>query len=92
MRRPNAFLLSSVFLLTDCPGPCPCFFAGPDALVPRVTELGVTSTSAVSEPRAAATATTRFPGFPDCTTFEAYGTGGRSRGYWCVCVGMVKEM
>ena len=40
-------------------------FARTDALVPRVTEVGVASTSAVSEPRTAATTTTAFTGFPD---------------------------
>ena len=42
-----------------------------------MTELGVTSTSAVSEPGTAATTTTAFPGFPDGAAFEAFGPGGR---------------
>ena len=61
----------------------PCV-ADPDALVPRVMELGVTSTPAVSEPRTAATATTACPRFLDGAAFAAYGTDGRRRGdYWC---------
>ena len=44
-------------------------FADPDALVPRVTQLGVTSASAVFEPRTAATTTTGFPRFLDGTAF-----------------------
>ena len=60
----------------------PCF-ADLDALVPRVTELGVTSTSAVSEPRTAATATTAFTRFRDSDTFGTYGTDGRHRRRRC---------
>ena len=58
----------------------PCS-AGPDALVPRVTKLGVTSTSAVSEPRTTATTTTTFPRFRDGAAFGAYGIDGRHRSY-----------
>ena len=47
--------------------------------MPRVMELGVTSSSAVSEPRTAATATTHFAGFLDVAAFRAYGTDGRRR-------------
>ena len=55
-------------------------FAGLDALVPRVIKLlGVTSTSAVSEPRTTATAATPFARFPDGGAFGAYGTDGRRR-------------
>ena len=47
-------------------------FAGPDALVPRVASVvGVTITSAVSEPRTAATATTTFTRFRDGTAVAA---------------------
>ena len=61
-----------------------------DALVPRVTELGVTRTSAVSEPGTAATTTTAFPGFPDAATLAAYDPGarrGRNCGYLQVSIG-----
>ena len=51
-----------------------------DAFVPRVTELGITSDSAVSEPRTSATTTTRFAGFLDGDTFETHSSGHRSRG------------
>ena len=54
-------------------------FAGLDALVPRVMKLGVTSTSAVFEPRTTATATTSFARFFDDTAFGAYDAGGRCR-------------
>ena len=60
----------------------PCF-ADPDAFVPRVIMLGVTSTSAVSEPRTAATTTTAFPRFRDGAAFAAFGPDGRyPRGSW----------
>ena len=72
--------------MTDgCLGLRPCF-AGLDALVPSVIELGVTSTCAVSEPRPAATATTDFVRFRDDTAFGAHGTYGRRRSCWCVHV------
>ena len=58
-----------------------------DALVPRVMKLDVVSTPAVSEPRTAATATTRFPRFLDGTAFKAFGPDGRPRrGCWCIHV------
>ena len=60
----------------------PCF-ASLNTLVPRVMKLDVTSTSAVSEPRTAATATTVFPGFPNGAAFAAYGTDYLRRGCWC---------
>ena len=63
----------------------PCF-ACLDALVPRVMNVCVASTSAVFEPRTAATATTDFAGFADAAAFGAYGTDGRRRGCWCVYV------
>ena len=62
----------------SCLGLSPCF-AGPDALVPRVTELGVTSTSAVSEPRAAATTTTAFHRLINGAALRAYGPDGGHR-------------
>ena len=52
-------------------------FACLDALVPRVIQVDVTSTPAVSEPRTIATATTHFPGFRDGTAFGTYGIDGR---------------
>ena len=61
-----------------CLGLRPCF-AGPDALVPRVMNVCVASTSAVSEPRTAATTATDFAGFSDGAAFRAYGTGDRRR-------------
>ena len=62
-----------------CLGLSPCF-AGPNALVPRVLNLYVASTSAFSEPRATATTTTHFAGLPDGDTCGANGTGGLRRG------------
>ena len=62
-------------------------FAGLDALVPRVIKLGVTITSAVSEPRTTATAATYFPRFRDDAAFGTHGTECRCRSYWCVYVG-----
>ena len=49
--------------------------AGLDALVPRVTKLGVARCSTVSEPRTAATATTELAGFSygaACATLGDY--------------------
>ena len=69
----------------DCLGLPPCF-AGLDALVPRVLKLGAASTSAVSEPRTTATATTFFTRSRDGATFGTYGTDGRRRGCWCSLV------
>ena len=69
----------------DCLGLLP-WFAGLDALIPRVIKLEVTSASAVSEPGTTATAATNFAGFRDDTAFGAYGTNGRRRACWCVCV------
>ena len=46
--------------------------------------LGVTSTSAVSEPRTTATAATPFAGFPDIAAFGAYRNNGRRRDCGCV--------
>ena len=53
-------------------------------------ELGVTSTSAVSEPRTSATAAACFPRFRDDTAFGAYKTDSRRRGCWCAYVSLVK--
>ena len=52
-------------------------FAGLDALVPRVIKLCVASSSAVSEPRAAATTATTFVRFTHISAFVAYGTDNR---------------
>ena len=49
-------------------------------------KLGVTSTSAVSEPRTTVTAATRFPGFRNDATFGAYGTADRRSDGWCLHV------
>ena len=49
-----------------------------------MTKLGVTSSSAVSEPRTTATATTHFSIFLDGAAFAAHGTDGRRRDFWCV--------
>ena len=51
--------------------------------MPRVIRLGVISTSAVSEPRTSATATTDYAGFPDGAASGAYGTDGRPRRRVC---------
>ena len=48
--------------------------------------LGVTSTSAVSEPRTTATAATTFPRFRDDAAFGANGTDARRRDYWCMWI------
>ena len=58
--------------------------------MPRVIKLGITSTSAVFEPRTAATTTTAFVRFLDGTAFEAYGPdGGLCRhGRWCLHAGI----
>ena len=79
--------MSRVRLSADgCLEPRPCF-AGLDALVPRVMKLCVTRTSAVSEPRTTATATTHFPRFLDGAAFRACGTDNRCRGCWCLYAG-----
>ena len=56
--------------------------------MPRVIKLGVTSTSAVSEPRTTVPAATDFSRFRDDAAFGAYGTDGRRRGWWCVYGGI----
>ena len=63
-------------------------FAGSNALVPRVIKLGVTRTSAVSDPRTTATTTTNFTRFRDGATFGAYRTVWRCRECWCVYLGI----
>ena len=55
-------------------------FAGLDALVPRVTQLGVTSASAVSEPRTAEAAATDLARFPDSATGGTFNPGGNRPG------------
>ena len=79
---------SVCLLVHDYPGLCPCF-AGLDTLVPRVIELGVTSTSTVFEPRTTVSATTSFARFLDDAALRAYGGNGdrRSDG-WCLHVGI----
>lgn len=73
-------MLSSAQLLTDdYLGLRPCF-AGLDALGPRVMNVCVASTTAVSEPRTSATATASSAGFLDGAAFETYGVGNRNRG------------
>ena len=62
----------------------PCV-TGLDALVPRVMKLDVTSTSAISEPRTTAAATTAFTRFLDGATFAAYRTDCRRRGRFEHC-------
>ena len=56
--------------------------------MPRVTKLGVTSTSAVSEPRTTVPAATDFSRFRDHTAFETGSTHYRRLGCWCVYVGI----
>ena len=67
----------------DYPGPF-LFFACLHALVPRVLNSCVTSTSAVFEPGTAASTATHFPRFRDDATFGAYGIDGRRRAFWWV--------
>ena len=52
-------------------------FAGLNALVPRVTKVHVTITSAVSDPRPAAAATADFARFLNGATLGACSTVGR---------------
>ena len=84
MNRNNGILLSSVSLLIIGyfrPRQC---FAGLGALGPRVTNLVITSTSAVSEPRTTFTATTSFSRFLDNTAFGTYRIDGRRYDCWCL--------
>ena len=67
----------------------PCF-ADLDALVPRVTEFGVTNTSAISEPGTATTTTAVFVRFSDDSASWTYVTYGRRRVCMCLYVGLVK--
>ena len=61
----------------------PCF-AGLNALVPRVTKVCVTRTSAVSKPRTAAGATADFARFLSNAALGTHGTDGRRcRDCWC---------
>ena len=79
---------SRVELLADGPIGLSTSFAGLDALVPRVIKIWVTSTSAIVEPRTAATAATSFPGFLHGATYGAYGIDDRRRACWCVHAGI----
>ena len=79
VRTIDVIVLSSVELLVDNYFGLRPRFAGLDALVPRVMKFCVTSTSAMSEPRTAATATTDFAGFADGAAFGAYGIDDRRR-------------
>ena len=82
--------MSRVRLSVDgCLEPRPCF-AGLDALVPRVMELGVASSSAVSEPRTTATATTDFSRFRERAAFGTYQPDSRRRGCSRAYVGNVE--
>ena len=57
-----------------------------------MVKLGVTSTSTVSEPRAATSTTTVFTRFPDGAAFAAYEHDACSRrGCWYLYVEFVKE-
>ena len=62
--------------VTDFLHPC---LARMEALVPRVTKLGGANTSAVPEPRTAATAAITSAIFPDGAAFAAYRTDGCRR-------------
>ena len=73
-----------------CLGLRPCF-ADLHALVPRVMELGVTSTSAVPEPRTTATTAASFPRFRNDAAFGAYRIDGRRHGWWCAYVGIGQQ-
>ena len=70
--------MSSIWLFVDGSELRPCV-AGLDALVPRVINIRIPSTSTVSEPRTAATATTAFPRFRDHAAFRACSADGRRR-------------
>ena len=59
------------------------YFAGLDALVPRVMKLDITTTSAVSEPRTAATTTTAFTRFLDGTAFATFAPDDHRRRRGC---------
>ena len=59
------------------------WFADLDAFVPRVTDISIASTAAVSEPRTAAATTTAFPRFRDGAAFAAFGPAGFHRRGCC---------
>ena len=69
------------------------YFAGLNALVPRVIKFCVTSTSAVSEPRTAATTTTNFARFFNGAAFRTCKTDHHRRVCWYLhCMGaLIKE-
>ena len=56
------------------------YFAGLNALVPRVLTIYVASCPTFSKPRTSTSAATEFAGFRDGATGEAYGADGRRRG------------
>ena len=74
-----------------CLGLRPCF-AGPNALVPRVIKLGVTRTSAVSDPRTTVTATTVFTRFRDGAAFEADRLYSCRHSFWYFMRELVKDI
>ena len=53
--------------------------------------LASTNTSAASEPRTSAAATTKFPRFSDDATFKACGSDRCRRGYLRTCVDWLKH-
>ena len=65
-------------LAGDCLESHSCF-AGLNALVPCVIEVGVTRASTAFEPGTAATTTTRFPRFDNVAAFIAHITDGHGR-------------
>ena len=71
-------------MANSCRFRLPPYFAGLDALVPRVTKLDIASTSAVSEPRPAVTAATTCPRFRDGAAFGAYGTNSHHPKRWAL--------
>ena len=76
-----SILLDHISLLADHRYLGLACFASLDALVPRVLKFRVASSSAVSEPRTATSATTRLARTLDSTACVAY--GGDDRRDWC---------
>ena len=91
MRRFKPFSLGTVNLMADeCLESRSCF-AGLDALVPRVIKFCVASTSAVSEPRTAASATTRFARSFNSAAFGTHRTGDTRRVRWYYLYGSIGQ-
>ena len=91
MRRVNAFLLSSVFPLTDGDSELGPRFTSLYAFVPRVLNFCVGITSAVVKPGTTAATTTHFPRFRDGAAFGTCGTDCRRRVCSCEYVDITKK-